>query len=232
MQTADLHIHLDAATPPPGLLERLIRDGAGISQEILEDRGVEVLTPALLATAVGGGALFGLTIGLPGGLAQAAASALKFPLVLVGAAALTLPALYVSTALSGRRLRLAQLGALVAQALATAAVAMAALAPLAVVAWLTVSTFSTSDWYVYRRAVAAFTLVAMLGGAVGALRLVRSLPLLASGPWAMVFGVAGLQLTWLLRPVVGQPGEAFALLRGLESNGLAEVLVLLRTVLL
>ena len=99
------------------------------------------------------------------------------------------------------------------------------------VGWLTASTLGAGDWYAYRRAVAAFTVVAMLGGLVGASRLLRALPVMAVGPWAGLFGAAGLQLGWLLRPVVGQPEQAFALLRPLMSNGLAEVMVLLGTVL-
>lgn len=214
------------------LVGRLLRDGRGISAEILDDLRTEELVPRLLALTGVCGAVFGAAIGLPGGLAQAAASAVKFPLILLGAAALSVPALALATSLSGVRLRLPQLSALVLQALSTAAAVMAALVPLAVVVWLSASAFSSSDWYVYRRAVAAFTGVAALGGVVGALRLLRALPSLAVGPWSLLFGLAGLQLTWLLRPVIGQPDGDFVLLRPLESNGLAEVLVMLNRVLL
>lgn len=223
---------LDLSPPAPDVLPaRLLRDGRAITAAILEDRDVDALVPRLLTTAAGAGALFGLAIGLPGGPAQAVASAIKLPVVLLGAAGIGLPALQLCATLSGRRLRTAQVSALLLQSLSTAAVTMAALAPLAVVVWLSASTFSDSDWYVYRRAVAAFTAVAALGGLVGAARLLRALPLLAVLPWAWLFGTAGLQLTWLLRPVVGSPGDGLTLLRSLESNGLAEVLVLIDTVL-
>lgn len=229
----DLQVALPLEPPPPAdfLPVRLLRDGASITQQILEDREVDALLPRLLTVSACAGALFGLAIGLPGGGAQALLSAVKLPVVLLGAAALGLPALRLGAALAGRRLRAAQISALLLQGLATAATTMAALVPLAVVVWLTASTFSDSDWYVYRRAVAAFTAVAALGGLVGASRLLRALPLTAVLGWAGLFGVAGLQLTWLLRPVVGSPSDSLVLLRALESNGLAELLRLVATVL-
>jgi len=221
---------LVAAPEPEFLPARLLRDGHAVTRQILEDREVDALIPRLLSTAAGAGALFGLAIGLPGGAAQALVSAIKLPVVLLGAAGVALPALQVCCTLAGKRLRNAQISALLLQSLSTAAVTMAALAPLAVVAWLSASTFSDSDWYVYRRAVAAFTAVAALGGLVGASRLLRALPWLAVLPWSGLFGVAGLQLIWLLRPVVGSP-DGMVLLRSIESNGLAQVLVLIDTVL-
>lgn len=235
--TLPLSVDLEApAAPavdpsPEALPARLLREGGLITDQILSGGAAEALTPRLMLTAAGAGALFGLAIGLPGGLAQALSSAIKFPLVLLGSAAIGLPTLRIGTALSGQRLRTAQVSALLLQSLATAATTMAALAPLAVVAWLSASTFSDSNLWVYRRAVAAFTAVAMVGGFVGASRLLRALPLTAVLPWAGILGAAALQLTWLLRPVIGKPDLDFALLRDLESNALAEVLVLLDTVL-
>ncbi len=222
-------VTVEASDDP--LPARLLREGAIITDQILTGGIAEAITPRLLMTAAGAGALFGLAIGLPGGLGQALASAIKFPLVLLGSAALGLPTLRIGCALSGHRLRTAQISALLLQSLATAATTMAALAPLAVVAWLSASTFSDSNLWVYRRAVAAFTLVALLGGLVGAARLLRALPISAVLPWAGLLGAAALQLTWLLRPVIGKPDLDFTLLRDLESNGLAEVLVLVSTVL-
>lgn len=236
--SAPLPHALDLEAPLPVVVEapadplpaQLLREGGTITDAIIGG-AAQTLTPRLLMTAAGAGALFGLAIGLPGGLAQALASAVKFPLVLLGSAAIGVPALRVSCALAGYRGSTSQVSALLLQSLATAACTMAALAPLAVVAWLSASTFSSSELWVYRRAVAAFTAVAMLGGIVGAARLLRALPLTAVVPWAGLLGAAALQLTWLLRPVIGKPDIDFALLRDLESNGLAEVLVLIDTVL-
>ena len=238
LSSAPLPVSLPVEPPLPVTVEgsadplaaQLLRDGGAVTDAITAGHA-SALTPRLLLTAAGAGALFGLAIGLPGGLAQALASAVKFPLVLLGSAALGVPALRVSCALAGYRGSTAQVSALLLQSLATAACTMAALAPLAVVAWLSASTFSSSELWVYRRAVAAFTAVAMVGGIVGAARLLRALPITAVVPWAGVLGAAALQLTWLLRPVIGKPDIDFALLRDLQSNGLAEVLVLIDTVL-
>lgn len=222
------------ALAPPGvdfLPARLLQDGASVTRQILEDRDVDALVPRLLAVSACSGALFGLAIGLPGGGAQAMISAFKLPVVLLGAASLGLPALQLGASLSGRRLRSAQVSALLLQSLATAATTMAALVPLAVVVWLTANTFYDSEWFVYRRAVAAFSAVAALGGLVGASRLLRALPFSAVLCWGALFGVAGLQMTWLLRPVIGSPSDDLVLLRSLQSNGFAEILRLIDTVL-
>ena len=99
------------------------------------------------------------------------------------------------------------------------------------VAWLTVSVQSVSEWYIYRRLVLTAVAVAGTGGLVGAHRILRVIPLRAAVPWAGCFGLAGLQLSWLLRPLVSMPTGDFVLLRDLESNGLAEVLTALLAVL-
>ena len=220
-----------ATEPPMTLLDQVLRDRERLTARILAGEDIRPLIPGLVAITAGGAAMFGMALGLQGGIAQSIASAIKFPLVLLGAAGLTLPILHVGCALSGLRLSTEQLSALVLQALAATAVTMAGLAPLMVVAWLTVSVGSPSDWYVYRRLVLAAVGVAGLGGLVGAHRILRVVPLRAALPWSAGFGLAGLQLSWLLRPLVSMPEGEFVLLRALESNGLAEVLTALLAVL-
>ena len=65
---------------------------------------------------------------------------------------------------------------------------------------------------------------------MGATRLLRVLPVRATLLWSGVLGLVGLQLTWLLRPVIGMPGQ-LVVLRPVESSGLAEVLQALAAVL-
>ncbi|MFT4975285.1 MAG: hypothetical protein ACI8S6_001172 [Myxococcota bacterium] len=218
-------------SPPMTLLDRVLRDHRGLTQAILADEGTATLIPGLVMITACGAAMFGMALGLQGGLAQALSSGIKFPLVMLGAAGITLPILHVGCAMAGLRLRTEQLSALLLQALSVAAVTMAGLAPLMVVAWLTISIGNNSDWFVYRRLVLAAVGVASIGGLVGAHRILRVIPLRVAVPWAGCFGLAGLQLSWLLRPLVSMPEGDFVLLRALESNGLAEVLQALVAVL-
>ncbi len=233
-------VPLDAAALPPRpapvpaaglpLLERLLRDRAGIAAAIREARAPAGLTTGLVALAAGGAAAYGAAVGLTGGPAQAVVCAVKMPLVLLGAAGISLPALHVACALAGAELRFGQLRDLVLQALATATITMAGLAPLITIGWLTVS-IDGGGWMAYRRAVLAAVAVAAVGCAVGAARLLRSVPVSAALPWSLAFAFSAAQLSWLLRPLVGMPDAPFVLLRPLESNALAAILTAIGAVL-
>lgn len=228
-----------APLPPrvvsPPLVERLLRDGAGLAREIQHGAApASWIGPLAGATALSA-AIFGLAIGVPGGALQAAVSALKLPLVLLGSAGMTLPLLHMACAQAGLRLAPDRLAALVLQSMATASTAMAGLAPLALVVWLSMDLFGGTDpealaWYSYRRFVLAIVATGVLGGVIGAVPLLRVVPLRAALPWVAGLGLAGLQLSWLVRPVIGSPGP-FVWLRPLESSGLSAVLDALGAVL-
>lgn len=221
------------APPPEGglaLLGSLLRDRKAITAAILADAAPARLTGGLVAIAALGAAAYGASVGLVGGPLQALATAIKLPIVLLGAAAISLPVLHVASALAGAPLRWSQLRDLVLQALSTATVTMAGLAPLVTVWWLSFS-LGASDWYVYRRVVLAAVGVAAIGCLVGAGRLVRSVPWAAALPWTAAFGLSAVQLSWLLRPLVGTPHGPFIVVRPLESNALTEILTALGAVL-
>lgn len=222
------------AAPAP-LFERLLRDGAGLGREIQEGAAPAAWIGPLAGATALSAALFGLAIGVPGGALQAAVSAVKLPLVLLGSAGMTLPLLHVACAQAGLRLGPDRLAALVLQSMATASTAMAGLAPLALVVWLSMDLFGGTDpealaWYSYRRFVLAIVATGAVGGIVGAVPLLRVVPLRAALPWVAGLGLAGLQLSWLVRPVIGSPGP-FVWLRPLESSGLSAVLDALLAVL-
>ena len=206
------------------VLDALLRRGPDLGAAVLAGRaGGSVLTGRLLRVAAAGTAVYGLAVGLPGGWLQAGATAVKLPLVLLLAGAVSLPATWLATHLAGRPVPFARLAPFALHALATVGLVLAGLAPVVVVAWLSLSGPGASPWWVYRRVVLVGLGVALLAGLVGARRLLRGIPPLAGLAAAAAFGLAALQLAWLLRPVVGAPGEA-VLLRPLESNGLAEAL--------
>lgn len=225
--TAPLH----PASPQPlalDLLTRLLRDGDAVAHDLRSERtSAAWVAPLAGITALSAG-VFGLAIGLPGGPLQALVSAVKLPLVMLGSAALSLPILHVAAATAPGGMTPARLSALVLQAMATAATTMAGLAPLALVLWLSLGLLPSADpaaaeWYAYRRFVLAVVAVGAVGGLFGVSRLLRELPVRAVFPWTVALGMGGLQLTWLVRPVIGSPGD-FVLVRALESSGLAAIL--------
>ena len=212
---------------PIQLVGQLLRDRRAISAAILSGRAPARLRETLLGAALAGGGVYGLAMGVQGGLLQMVVSGIKLPLVIVGAGAVSLPALFMLARLFGGKVNIAVLGELLLQALATATLVMAGLAPLVAVWWLTVTPageLSEHDaldaaWQAYRRVVLAGVGVAGVGALVGARQLRGAVPLPASLAWSLVYGLCALQLTWLLRPVVGQPGS-FVLGRALEGDGL------------
>ena len=223
---------LPAAAPAPtGLLDRLLRAPTALAREIADEGAPLPLVRGLVLTTAAGAALYGVAVGLQGGLVQSLLTGVKLPLVLLGGAALSLPALHVACAMSGVRLGIRRLGALVLQALASASVAMAGLAPFITVWWLSVSVDAASPWAIYRRVVLAAVGVAAIGGLVGASRLARALPLRALAPWTVILGLSTVQLAWLVRPLVGMPDRPLVLLRPLESDALTEILKALAAVL-
>ena len=88
-----------AAEPiPMGLLDRVLRDRAGLTAEILSPAEPRHLLPGLVAITAASASLFGLALGLQAGVAQALVVAIKFPLILLGSAGTALPLLHVGCA--------------------------------------------------------------------------------------------------------------------------------------
>ncbi len=224
-----------------GLMTRLLRDPAGLRREITSAAPSHELISGLLRLVAASAAIYGLAIGLQGGLLQALSSAVKLPIVVIAAAGFALPLLYLTSRLSGLRLSMSQISALVLHALASATITMACLAPLVAICWLTLMTTHTHAhasgdvcdylWWVYRRVTLAGVGVAAIGGVLGAARLLRAVPLSAGLVWGGGFALAALQLSWLLRPIVGTPITDGALLRPIEGSGIDALLLALHAVL-
>ena len=214
------------------LAGQLLRRRAALSRLIVGGAHDAVMRRDLTVVAAGGAGLYGAAVAVAGGPLQMLAGAVKLPLVMLGAAALSLPVLWLSARMFDAKLGVSALGALVLQALATAALVMAGLAPIVAVWWLSVqggevqgldaladSQALEASWRAYRRVVLGGLMVAAAGGAMGAARLSGSVPLRAAAPWSATLALCALQLAWLLRPLVGNP-ETDALLQPVERDGL------------
>lgn len=166
-------------------------------------------------------ALYGVVMGVPGGVYQMLLSGIKLPILFGLAALVSLPALYFLGMYFDARLTLYQVGALVSAMLVVVAALALAFAPVLLVLWI-----SVGDYNLYKLACAA---VLALTGCLGVLFLKEGLEKTARHGlqkprgtffwvWAVLFALAGAQLAWLLRPFIGNPQEPFRLFAGFGGS--------------
>ncbi|MBL8618105.1 MAG: hypothetical protein JNM72_21005 [Deltaproteobacteria bacterium] len=228
-----------SALGPAGLAGWMLRDRAALTAAIRAGAHSPRLRRDLAVVTACGAGLYGAAVGVAGGPLQMCAGAVKLPLLLLGAAAISAPVLTLSTRVFGAAIRAPSLLTLTLQALGTASLVMAGLAPALAVWWLSITgaepgldpaLAADAAWWGYRRVVLGGLVVAAAGGALGAARLSSAVPMRAAVPWAGAFAAAALQLAWLLRPIVSRPGEG-AVLRPLEGDGVDAVLRVIEAVL-
>ena len=166
-----------------------------------------------LAAVVWGGAVYGAVMGCFGGLAgerflQVLYSAAKVPLLLLATTALALPSFFVLNTLTGLRADFPAAVRAVVGAQGAVAVVLAALAPYTLV-W-----YSANAGY---REATAFNGVVFAAASLAAqweLRR-RYAPLIAANGkhrrmlrvWFGVYAFVGVQMGWILRPFIGDPGR-------------------------
>lgn len=181
-------------------------------------------------------AIFGMMLGLQGGVVQALLTAVKLPLIWLGAAGISLPLLWLLSAQSAKGSRVEEsVTEPVLRAMAAGSLAICCLGPLLPVLGLSLVALhgGTMDasWIAYRRVFLAGIGVALLGVLV----IARSLLHRFSWPAVVAYGcttaLAAVQLAWLLRPIIGAPDGDLVLFRAIESNGLAQALKALMAVL-
>lgn len=165
-----------------------------------------------LLVIVVGGAAYGGVMGAFGGfdgdrLLQIAFSAAKVPLLIAVTAVLALPSFFVMNTLLGLRDDFPEAARAVATTQVAVSVVLASLAPYTAVWYL-----STTDYHEATAFNALMFGVASLS-AQWVLRR-RYAPLIARNRrhrimlwgWLGVYGFVGIQMGWVLRPFIGQPG--------------------------
>ena len=226
----DTHPPLGAGTPPPlgagaplgprpvpwaepagapprpslGTIDLLLRDRAGMLARIRAGADLKSTLATMLATIAVSMAIVGAALGSYRGGIQIAYAAIKLPLVLLGAAALSAPALSAIGAALGRRSRLSADLALVMSAVAFGALLLAATTPLILL--------GRAVELDYHR---------MIVGTVGAFTIagIATLRMIVQGVaeehapgWrsaiaglCCVFALVGAQLAWAMRPYLVRP---------------------------
>jgi hypothetical protein len=218
------------------LVDRLLR-GQVVGPEQLATGKLDVsegdLAKASLALGASYGAFMGLYAALQGGAGgalQLVSSAVKVPLLFLLTLAVTLPSLYVFSALARSPLGFRETLRLLLAAITVNLALLASFGPIT--GFFTLST----DSYPFMKllSVAFFT----AGGLVGLRFLREALSALlpkSDGDkaeharavfrvWTVIYAVVGAQMGWILRPFVGNPGLPFQLFREREKNFFQAVL--------
>ena len=214
------------ATPHDGLgafIHQVLSDRERFFAEVEAGEGLREKLVSSTATLIVLCALYGAAAGAYAGPAQAAAAAIKLPLLFLGTLAICFPGFFVVQVLAGSRLRLAQVLALVIGALALCAILIAAAVPVSVFFLLT-----GANYYF----LTLLHIVMVLGaGLVGMITLHDGLAFCCEQrgvyprkamaimkAWAVLFAFVGIQMAWNLQPFVGDRGQPFRWFRHHEGN--------------
>jgi hypothetical protein len=193
-----------SASPSFGLIDQLLRDREVILGKIAAGRDLVAIMRVMVATIAIAMAIVGAAIGSYRGGVQIGYAAIKLPLVLLGTAALSAPALTALGAALGRRVRLAADLALVITALAFGAMLLSACTPLILLG-------RAMDVSYHSMVLGLVGMFAIAGCA--SLRMIVHALSVEHGPGrsssivglCIVFALVGGQLSWALRPYLVRP---------------------------
>jgi hypothetical protein len=172
-----------------------------------------------LAMTVLGGTIYGLVMGAFGGFTgdrtiQIIYSGAKVPMLIVLTGALAMPSFFVLNSLLGLRSDFGEVITALATTQTAVAVVLASLAPYTAL-WYA----STTD---YQEAI-LFNAVMFAVASLAAQRVLRQryVPLIARNPrhrvmlrvWLATYAFVGIQMGWVLRPFIGQPGRQVTFFR-------------------
>jgi hypothetical protein len=119
---------------PPGqnllVIERILRDRAGVWRQINDQRDLRSLTLQMLTSSAVSLAIFGLVLGASNGFLQALSSMVKLPLLFLATLAICLPTLYLFNLVFGARLSMMQAVTLIMVAITVISVLTLAFAPI------------------------------------------------------------------------------------------------------
>ena len=167
--------------------------------------------------------VFGFVTGLAHSPWQALSSAVKMPILAIGAGLLCLPALYLVALMLGTRLDIAQVATVVLAGVSVMSILLLGLAPV-------ILTFAlTSHSYPFFQLLIVGSVA--LSGCVGLFYLWRGMERInlfergsdslkrgLMGGWLILYGFVASQLAWRLSPFVGNPAQGFVVLQASRDN--------------
>ena len=138
-------IERDGVTVASGkqlIIERILRDRAGIWDQIITERDLPKLILRMLLTSVISLAAYGAVLGASNGWLQALVSTVKLPLLFLATLAICLPTLYLFNLVFGARLSVLQACALIMVAITVTAVLTFAFAPISLFFLITARSYA------------------------------------------------------------------------------------------
>lgn len=191
-----------------GTIDLLLRDREGMLARIRAGTNLAAILKTMIATIVVTMMIVGAALGSYRGGVQIAYAAVKLPLVLLGTAVLSAPALTAIGRAAGRRARLGSDLALVMSALAFGALLLVAGTPLVLLGraidlayhqmvLMTVILFAVAGLAALRMVIHAVSIEQLRDGSRGWRSAVLGL--------CIVFATIGGQLSWALRPYLVRP---------------------------
>jgi hypothetical protein len=209
---------------------RLLRDPAVFFEGVRRGKDLEPTIGWLLVFSVACLSLYGFAMGLSHSPWQALSSAIKLPILFIGAGLLCLPALYFLALVMGTSLRLAQIAAVVLSGVSVMAVSLAGLTPVILMFVVTSGSYGFFQLLVVASV--------MLSGSVGFFYLWRGMLWVnvfggraqtnvqqaLMGTWLALYAVVSSQMTWRLCPFVGDPETPFVFLQPSRGNLYVDVM--------
>ena len=141
------------------IIERILRDRAGIWDQIIAERDLPKLILRMLLSSVICLAAYGAVLGASNGWLQSLVSTVKLPLLFLATLAICLPTLYLFNLVFGARLSVLQACALIMVALTVTAVLTFAFAPISLFFLITARSYA----FFKLLNVAILTLTALVG---------------------------------------------------------------------
>ncbi len=204
-------------------MDGMLRHREDYFSEIFENRNILKHLALLLGIIISLSAFYGFVMGASSGWSQMLASAIKVPVLYLLTILVCYPVLYVVIVIMGSRLSFLQTLCLILLALGLNAVLLASCAPI--IFFFTVTGANYHFLKLLNVAIFAF------GGCWGMLGLWRGLVAMCEQSdlyprqavrilqiWLLVFAFVGMQMTWCLRPFVGNPEMEFQIFRAQHGN--------------
>lgn len=200
--------------------QMLLRDRELLFEKIAAEDGLDAQIRYFALYALMFSAVYGVFLGCHAGGLQILAGAFKIPLLLFGTLCLCLPALYMFNVLLGSKLSFRQTLVMLLIATYLMSALLAALAPILFffimttsdrlfITLLAVITCSTGGGFAIDLLLKGMRYVTVKHGYPSSIRIVKI--------WALIYAIVGSQLSWGLRPLIGESGQ-FVFFRAVEGN--------------
>lgn len=202
----------------PGML--VLRAPEHLFARIAEDQNLASMVGYFVRWTLVFALIYGAAVGFFAGGWQIASAGLKMPVLILLSLAICLPALFTFNVILGSSLSFLQCAAVLSMSAYLTATILASFAPIMLffvisagghdfVTLLNVAMCAIAGFFGVMWIWRAMSSLAETGETEPNMTILRI--------WMLIYGFVGAQMSWILRPFVGDP-ESFALVRRIQSN--------------